>query len=79
MPLNFDGHPAYVADFTCVSSLPAGEVRGGARRIATLTSSWREQVPARYSSYMARVGTVDFVRDEIDPQVERLVRSLAGA
>jgi hypothetical protein len=78
IPVVLDGHPAHVADFSCVNSLPADEVRAKARRIATLTSSWREQLPARYSSYMARVGTLDFRREEIDPQVDRLVRSLAG-
>ena len=79
LPVAIDGHPAHVADFSCVSSLPAGEIEAKARRVTTLTSSWREQLPARYASYMARVGTVDFKRDEIDAEVERLVRSVAGA
>jgi hypothetical protein len=78
IPVAMGGHPAHVADFTCVGSLPAAEVRETVKRVATLTSSWREQLPARYASYMSRVGTTDFRRDEIDPQVERIVRSLTG-
>jgi hypothetical protein len=78
IPVKIGEHPAHVADFSCVTSLPAGEVQGTARRIASMASSWREQLPARYASYMARVGTVDFDRAEIEPQVDRLVRSLAG-
>jgi hypothetical protein len=77
LPVALGGHPAHVADFSCVCSLPADEVRANAKRARALVSSWREQLPARYASYMARVGTIDFKRDEIDPQVDRLVRSLA--
>jgi hypothetical protein len=79
IPVGIADHPAHVADFSCVSSLPADEVRKDARRVAALTSSWREQLPARYSSFMARVGTTDFKREELDPQVERIVRFLTGA
>lgn len=78
IPVELAGHPAHVADFTCVCSLPADEIRTK-RRLATLTSSWREQLPARYASYMSRVGTIDFRQEEVDTQVERIVRSLTEA
>jgi hypothetical protein len=79
IPVAIGESTAHVADFSCVSSLPAAEVQTSTKRIASLTSSWREQLPARYSSFMARVGTVDFRREEIDPHVERMVRLLAGS
>lgn len=76
LPVVIGGSPAQVADFTCVTSLPVDEVRGKAVRIASLRSSWREQVPARYAAYMGRVGTEDFARDELRAHIGRLVDSL---
>ena len=79
LPVPFGQYPAYVADFCCVTSLPVEEVRQNAKRVKALASSWREQLPARYASYMARVGTSDFVREELDAQVARVLGVVAGA
>ncbi len=69
---------AHVADFTCVTALPVAEVKGEATRVATLRSSWREQLPARYAAFMARVGTVDFKDDALAGEIERLVDAVVA-
>lgn len=73
IPVTIGEVTGHVADFTCVTALPAAEVKGGAKRVATLLSSWREQVPARYAAFMARVGTVDFDDATVNAEIERLV------
>lgn len=73
LPVQVGGSPAQVADFSCVSSLPAQEIRATGRRVASLRSSWREQLPARYAAFMGRVGTDDFLSDEVDTHLARLV------
>ena len=75
-PVAVGDSPAQVADFSCVSALPVAEVKTTATRLATLRSSWREQLPARYASFMARVGTVDFKEAEIALAVDRLVKAI---
>jgi hypothetical protein len=76
IPIAIGSSAAHVADFTCVTSLPAAEVRDNAERIASLRSSWREQLPARYAAYLGRVGTEDFVEKAVQEHVERLVESV---
>jgi hypothetical protein len=76
LPVVIDDHPAHVADFSCVTSLPADEVRSRTTRIASLSSSWREQVPARYTAFMGRVGTVDYSVDWLDNHMKRIVGTL---
>lgn len=48
-----------VADFQVLAALPFKEV-ADLPKLASLRSPFREQVPARYSTYMNRVGTPDF-------------------
>lgn len=76
IPAEIGDYPAQVADFTCVTSLPAREVRAKAKRLASLKSSWREQLPTRYAAYLGRVGTEDFLEDGLLVHVERLVESI---
>lgn len=73
LPVKIGEFGGHVADFTCVTALPAEEVKQKAKRIATLRSSWREQLPARYSAFMARVGTLDFKDDVLGAEIERLI------
>jgi len=67
-----DGH---VADFAFVTSLAASEVRR-LTRMASLVSSWREQLPARYVAYMGRVGTEDSPPEELKAHRDRIVAGL---
>jgi hypothetical protein len=71
--------PAMVADFAIVSSVPVDEARPK-RRIASMISSWREQLPARFVAYMGRVGTVDLPAGELKANVDRLAnaKKIAG-
>lgn len=73
LPVRIGEVAGHVADFTCVTALPAEEVKHTAKRVATLRSSWREQLPARYSAFMARVGTLDFKGDVLDAEIDRLI------
>lgn len=73
VPVRIGASEAHVADFTRITSIPVEEIKEGARRLATLRSSFREQLPARYASYMARVGTSDILPAEIDLHVRRLL------
>lgn len=75
IPVRIGESPAHVADFSAVTALPVAEVKGKAARVATLQSSWREQLPARYAAFMARVGTVDFKEDALSAEIERLVNA----
>jgi hypothetical protein len=77
LPVRIGDSPAHVADFSYVTALPADEVKERTR-VASLRSSWREQLPARYASFMARVGTVDFKREDVATEVERLVQVLSA-
>ncbi len=67
-----DGH---VADFTFVTSMMSTEVRQ-LTRVASLESSWREQLPARYVAYMGRVGTEDTPPQELKTHRDRIVAGL---
>jgi hypothetical protein len=78
LPVRIGDHTAHVADFSWVTALPAEEVRRSVR-IATLRSSWREQLPARYASFMARVGTVDFKPEDVAREVDRLVMAITAS
>jgi len=53
-------------------------MKAEAKRVATLQSSWREQLPARYSAFMARVGTVDFKEDALVGEIDRLVNAIVS-
>jgi hypothetical protein len=76
VPIKIGDHTAHIADFSCVTCLPADEVKK-ATRVGRLNSSWREQLPARYVAYMGRVGTTDFKGDELTAHVERLATGVA--
>lgn len=58
----FENRAAQVADFSNVTSIDVLEAQA-LPRFASLNSSWREQVPARYVAFMGRVGTQDL--DEV--------------
>ena len=76
LPVKIGDVAGHVADFTCVTALPAEEVRQKVKRVATVRSSWREQLPARYSAFMARVGTLDFKDDALVAEVDRLISGI---
>lgn len=78
IPVKIGESPGHVADFSCVNALPVAEVKASGRRVATLRSSWREQLPARYAAFMARVGTIDFKEDAVATALERLVDAVTG-
>lgn len=73
LPVEFGEHKALVADFALVTSITPDEARANCTRIASLGSSWREQLPARYSAYIGRVGTDDFEASDVEAHVDRLV------
>lgn len=77
VPVEVGGSPGNVADFNCVTSIPAEEVRQRGRRLASLVSSWREQLPARYAAYMGRIGTEDYEESDLRAHVDRIVDGLA--
>jgi len=54
-----------VIDFQNIASLPTKDLERSTI-VTRLRSPFREQVSARYSSYMGRVGTPDFETPEID-------------
>ncbi len=76
IPIQIGESMAQVADFTCVTSLPVEEVRANTVRIASVKSSWREQIPTRYAAYLGRIGTDDFAKDSLRTHIDRLVESL---
>ena len=73
VPVGIGDARAHVADFTCITAVPVNEVKTKSRRLATLRSSWREQLPARYAAFMARVGTLDLNDDVLTQTIERLI------
>jgi hypothetical protein len=73
------GGPGHVADFTWVTAMPVEEIKRGSQRLARLKSSWREELPARYASYMARVGTEDFERTAVDDYIAQLLQRVLEA
>jgi hypothetical protein len=64
-----------VADFEVISSIPVKEATTK-KKVASMASSWREQVPARYSAFMGRIGTEDLPRSEIEAHVTRLLSTV---
>jgi len=72
VPVAIGAATTHVADFSCITCLPAAEVKEKATRVGRLTSSWREQLPARYVAFMGRVGTLDFMETDLAPHVARL-------
>jgi hypothetical protein len=78
IPVKIGETAGHVADFSCVTALPVAEVKAEAKRVATLRSSWREQLPARYSAFMARVGTDDFKEEALAGEIERLVDAVVS-
>jgi hypothetical protein len=74
----FESQLAMVADFTYLTSVIAEEVKGSAKRVASMTSSWREQIPARYAAFMGRVGTFDHPEVHLTENVERLLATVIG-
>jgi hypothetical protein len=77
LPVNIGAYPAHVADFGIVTSLPMGEVTQSAKRLYSMNSSWREQVPARYAAYIGRVGVVDYTTEETQAHLDRLVQNVS--
>ena len=77
LPIQVGGHPAHVADFAQVASVAVEEVKRTAERVASIASSWREQIPARYSAYMGRVGTDDLPESDISSHLDRLISAMA--
>ncbi len=64
-----------LADFQVLTALPIEEVM--AQNILTeLKSPFREQIAARYASYMGRVGTPDFSKEQIDGWLAQGLRHL---
>ncbi len=76
LPVTIGASAGHVADFSCVTALPVAEVKERTARLVTLRSSWREQLPARYAAYMARVGTQDFKEEAVVAQIDRLVAAV---
>jgi hypothetical protein len=70
--------PAMVADFANVSSIPVAEAKKK-RRVASLNSSWREQIPARFVAFMGRVGTEDLSEKELKAHIDRLKETLKSS
>lgn len=66
---------ALVADFQIITSIPFVELEN-LPLLAELNSPFREQIPARYSAYMGRVGTPDFNRNTIDGWTDSIVSEL---
>ena len=77
LPVSIGASLGHVADFGIVTSLPMGEVTQSARRMYSMNSSWREQVPARYAAYIGRVGVVDYTKDEAQTHLDRLLQDVS--
>lgn len=73
LPIAIGDCAAHVADFSWVTSLPSAEVTDAATRIASMRSSWKEQLAARYVAFMGRVGTEDFISVEVESHIERML------
>lgn len=78
LPIPIGTTAGHVADFCYVTTIPVEEAKKS-KRVASLRSSWREQLPARYAAYVSRVGTDDFSQLELKSEVERLVSSVLAA
>lgn len=64
-----------VADFEVVSSIPVAEAKTK-KKVASMASSWREQVPARYSAFMGRIGIENLPRSDVEAHVTRLLSTV---
>jgi hypothetical protein len=74
LPVVIGEHRGWVADFQSVTSLPV-EAVSQVSRVCRLRSSWREQLCARYSAFMGRVGTPEYEKAQLDEAVSALLRS----
>jgi hypothetical protein len=76
LPLQLEDHDGHVADFSFVTSVPADEVRTKAVRVASMNSSWREELPAHFAAYIGRVGVEDYPPQTSTTHLQRLVGSV---
>jgi len=73
LPITIGKEDGHVVDFSVVTSLPSEEVHTRAVRIASMNSSWREELPARFAAYIGRVGVDEYPPEESARHLERLV------
>jgi hypothetical protein len=64
-----------IVDFQLMASVPIAELQR-ATVIAELASPYREEVAARYSAYMGRVGTPDYSQQQLDAWINQGIDSL---
>ena len=76
LPVSIGTIPGHVADFAMVTSLPMGEVTKAAKRLYSMNSSWREQLPTRYAAYIGRIGVDDYSKSETQSHIDRLLGGL---
>ena len=76
LPVTIGTNQGHVADFTIVTSLPMGEVTKSAKRLNSMNSSWREQLPSRYAAYIGRIGVDDYTKSETQAHLDRLQSSV---
>ena len=77
LPVSIGASLGHVADFAIVTSLPMGEITKSARRLYSMNSSWREQLPARYAAYIGRIGVDDYGKSETQAHLDRLLGSVS--
>ncbi len=70
-----DSQTPQLVDFTIVTSLPMSEA-ADLECIAQLRSPYKEEVSARYSAYLGRVGIPDFTEEELSEWTSHVIRQL---
>lgn len=65
----------HIIDFQVVASLYLKEVKD-VSRICSINSPYREEIPVRYSTYMARIGVPEMRKEEADTILESAAKKI---